>query len=102
MVSLLGGALKFTGHNVVEHAKIDSARKMTFVDQEPFPSSGIVDTIELYAGVGGNLLKVGIYRPQASSGCDYQLVEQIILSDIVLGENQVWLLKFRVWFSVMI
>ena len=77
------------GHDVRHHSELDQAQFWTFIDQEPFLSSGIVDTVELFAGEGGRSLNVGIFQPQSGKECDYKLVQQVSLQNIKKGVNKV-------------
>ena len=99
----LDGAPKSIGHEIKKHGITDRARFWTFVDQEEFTSSGIVDTIEFYAMKSGRPLNVGIFRSQSTKECDYKLVQQISLKNIKTGINKVkwWKTYFvftTVWF----
>ena len=71
--------------------QLDLAPQWTFVDTQSFNSMGSVEEVMFFAGAGtaGRELRVGLYRPRGTAGCEFTLVEQRTLSGITEGINRV-------------
>lgn len=77
----------FVGFDATDRAMSDDDRIGTVVLNEPFERDGSIIAINLNA-VAGLPLRVGIYS-QEESECNFRLVRQIMLRNIVAGGNEV-------------
>jgi hypothetical protein len=76
------------GHEPVEHTKLDTANYWTYVDVTPFPSAGVINKVELFAGHDNRPLKVGIYRPKGKT-CEFTLIQQIEFTKFEKGYRNI-------------
>jgi hypothetical protein len=91
------------GHPAISRTFVDTEKHATFVSLSEFAADGVVTGIEVNVDLtneGSGHLKIGIYRPRASS-CAFKLIREFIweCSSMSNGHNEVGSLGLSPFFS---